>query len=84
MLDIVFSVKAVRQLAAIDKPMQRLIRSKIERLAAEPKALANQVRPLRGMDGVSRLRVGDYRVLFTREGLILAVLAVGHRRDIYE
>ena len=32
-----------------------------------------------------RLRVGDYRVLYTidEEGHIVTVLAVGHRREVY-
>ena len=29
-------------------------------------------------------RVGDYRVIFTEDGTILDVLAIGHRREIYE
>jgi mRNA-degrading endonuclease RelE of RelBE toxin-antitoxin system len=31
-----------------------------------------------------RLRVGDYRVIFTDEGVILTIFRVGHRKDIYE
>ena len=35
--------------------------------------------------GAYRLRVGDYRILFTIETEILLVLVVkvGHRRDVY-
>jgi mRNA-degrading endonuclease RelE of RelBE toxin-antitoxin system len=31
-----------------------------------------------------RLRVGDYRVSFTDEGVILTIVRVGHRKDVYE
>lgn len=38
--------------------------SKIEQYAADPASLANRVTPLIGRDG-KRLRVGEFRVLFT-------------------
>jgi mRNA interferase RelE/StbE len=31
-----------------------------------------------------RLRVGDYRVIFSIEGETMIILKVGHRRHIYE
>jgi mRNA interferase RelE/StbE len=31
-----------------------------------------------------RLRVGDWRVLFTIKADIITIHAVGHRRDIYD
>lgn len=30
-----------------------------------------------------RLRVGNYRVIFTETGIVLDVIAIGHRSDIY-
>lgn len=43
------------------------------------------VKALQGHDARWRLRVGDYRVVYTVEHgqLIVWVLAAGHRRDIY-
>jgi mRNA interferase RelE/StbE len=32
----------------------------------------------------SRLRMGDWRVIFTADGGNILVAAVGHRRDIYD
>lgn len=37
---------------------------------------------LQDRDGV-RLRVGEYRVIFVETSAEIAVVAVGHRRDIY-
>lgn len=48
-----------------------------------PAALAGQVRRLQGWSGALRLRVGDYRVIFTADGIVLQVLKVAHRRDVY-
>jgi mRNA interferase RelE/StbE len=41
------------------------------------------VKRLKGRDG-ARLRVGDWRIIFYTEGNTLVVVAVGHRREIYE
>jgi len=74
---------ALKQLRNIDAQAAKLIRAKIEQYAADPKSLANQVKALKGVEAL-RLRVGDYRVIFTEDGIVLLVLQVGHRRDIYE
>jgi len=46
---------------------------------------AFDVKALRGHDARWRPRVGDYRVVYTVEDgqLIVWVLAVGNRRDVY-
>lgn len=42
-------------------------------------------RALRGRDGY-RVRVGDYRIIYTirNDVLVVVVVTVGHRRDVYE
>jgi mRNA interferase RelE/StbE len=39
-----------------------------------------------GADGVLRVRVGDYRILYTIDDdeLLVLVVAAGHRREIYQ
>jgi mRNA interferase RelE/StbE len=41
------------------------------------------VKRLKGRAGM-RLRVGDWRIIFYVEGDTITVIAVGHRRDIYD
>ena len=41
------------------------------------------VRRLKGRRG-SRLRVGDWRVIFYEEAGSIVVVAIGHRREIYD
>jgi mRNA interferase RelE/StbE len=41
------------------------------------------VKRLKGRDG-ARLRVGDWRIIFYVERNTLVVVAVGHRREIYD
>jgi mRNA interferase RelE/StbE len=61
-----------------------LIRAKIGQYAADPASLANNIKTLRGEEGVLRLRVGDWRVLFTESGEIIAVIRIASRGDAYE
>jgi mRNA interferase RelE/StbE len=59
------------------------IENKIEAYAMNPMAFTNQVKALRGTDAL-RLRIDDYRVIFNEDFIVLDILAVGHRREIYK
>jgi len=82
MRTIVWSHEATRQFLALPPPVQDRIEAKIVELATNPAALANQIKALKGVKAF-RLRVGDYRVIFTEAGVILTILRIGHRSDIY-
>ena len=75
---------AVRQLRKLDRGAQRRVQAAIELLAREPRP--NGAKKLAGGDGEWRVRTGDYRVVYQIHDNVLLVLvvAVGHRRDIYE
>jgi mRNA interferase RelE/StbE len=61
-----------------------LIRKKIDQYVVAPLSLANNVKRLVGMDGIFRLRVGDWRVLFKDDGTVMAIIKIASRGDIYE
>lgn len=82
-MQITYSSDALRALLRMPQRDAKRIREKISLYASQPAALANNVKVLQGQGGVMRLRVGDYRVLFTEDGVVLAVLHVGHRREVY-
>ena len=73
---------ALKDLKSIGHVAAGNVIEKIAAFAADPSAFANQVKKLKGED-VLRLRVGEYRVLFTGDGQIFCILKVGHRREIY-
>ncbi len=83
MRDITYSRDAVRTLARMPTNTARLIREKIELYAVDPSSLANNVKALRGEPGVLRLRVGDWRVLFTEDGVVVAVIRIAPRGNVY-
>ncbi|WP_300539738.1 type II toxin-antitoxin system RelE/ParE family toxin [uncultured Nocardioides sp.] len=77
------SPAAARQIRTLDAPARRRIQAVVELLAQEPRPAG--AKKLVGGDGEWRVRTGDYRVIYeVRDGVLLVlVLAVGHRRDIY-
>lgn len=74
---------AVRDLTAAPKPMLKRLDACILGLAHDP--LPPGVKKLRNSDGLYRVRVSDYRIIYRIEQEILTVLVVkiGHRRDVY-
>ncbi|MBC7986208.1 MAG: type II toxin-antitoxin system RelE/ParE family toxin [Sphingomonadaceae bacterium] len=79
-----YSRDAARILARIDRATSKRIRKKVAQLAAEPETLANNVAALKGDAGLMRLRVGSWRVIFTRDMLVLEVVKVAPRGSAYE
>ena len=74
---------AVRALRKIDKPYQQRIQAVISLLAQDPRPPG--VKALQGRDGL-RVRVGDYRVIYTvhDDVLLVVVVTVGHRSSVYQ
>jgi mRNA-degrading endonuclease RelE of RelBE toxin-antitoxin system len=79
MKTVVYTRKAARGLARTPSNVETLIRSKLDQLAADPNALANNVKALKGLDDAFRLRVGDWRVLFRNDRERIVVLDIGPR-----
>jgi mRNA interferase RelE/StbE len=76
---------AVRQLRAIPQPAALTILRALAPLGDDPRRPDANVRKLSGYDDRYRLRVGDYRVIYDviDAQLVILVVGVGHRREIY-
>lgn len=61
-----------------------LLRAKINQYALDSASLANNVKALKGQEGVLRLRVGDWRVLFTETGEVIAIIRIAPRGGAYD
>jgi mRNA interferase RelE/StbE len=74
---------AARQMRKFDPQVRRRIQAAIELLATEPRPPA--AIQLVGGSGEWRVRTGDYRIVYEIEDdrLLVLVLRVGHRREIY-
>ena len=60
------------------------ITSKIAAYAENPDAQTNNVKRLKGSPPVCRLRVGDYRVIFTEGKNGIIITNIGPRGSIYD
>ncbi|AKL72780.1 cytotoxic translational repressor of toxin-antitoxin stability system [Actinobacteria bacterium IMCC26256] len=78
-----FRPAALRALRRIDKATKPRLHGVIALLAADPRPPASL--QLRGRPAY-RLRVGDYRIIYTIDDgvLLVVVITLGHRRDVYE
>ena len=74
---------AVRALRKLDPEIRGRIQGAIALLAQDPRPPAT--RALQGRPGL-RVRIGDYRIIYTVQDdvLLVVVVAIGHRREIYE
>jgi len=77
------SPAALRQLRKLDSAARVRLQAAIELLAGTPRPPG--AKKLVGGTGEWRIRTGDYRVVYEihDDHLLILVVAVGHRRDIY-
>jgi mRNA interferase RelE/StbE len=82
MYRIVLSRRATKELDALMDDVAARILARLEGLRTNPRP--TDVKKLRGRDGW-RIRVGDYRVIYSinDKDLLILVVRVGHRSDIY-
>lgn len=83
MRQISYTKTAIRALRRMPANTALLIRSKIEAYVKDPASQGNNVKALKGREGI-RLRVGDWRVIMDDQGNVLAVLDIGPRGGIYD
>ena len=75
--------RARKRLALLDGPVRHRVAASIDKLSLEPRPSGAVA--LTGRPGVLRIRSGDYRILYEirDDQLIVLVIDVGHRREIY-
>jgi mRNA interferase RelE/StbE len=75
--------KAVKQLSMIPAKFAEKIDILIQSLAVDPRPL--NCKKLQGYESVYRVRLADYRVLYTiaDEKLTVEVIQIGNRKDVY-
>jgi len=82
-----FDPAAIKELERLDKTVERrIVRFLRERVANldDPRQMGGSLQGTRS--GLWRYRVGDYRIICSLEHdrLVVLVLQVGHRRDVYK
>ena len=81
--EIVVLPAARKALRKLDSTARERIGTKIDRLARNPRP--SGCKKLEGGDELYRIRVGDFRVIYRIEDevLVVAVVTIGNRRDVY-
>jgi mRNA interferase RelE/StbE len=81
---ITIAPSAIKTLGTFENALRTRIQKRIEELADTPRH--RQSKKLKGEDNLYRNRVGVYRIVYTIQDdkLIVLVLAIGHRREIYD
>ena len=79
-----FAPSAERAFRKLTRDLQDRLGKTIDKLALNP--LPNGVKKLSGEINLFRVRVGDYRIIYQMKSseLIILVVRVGHRKDIYD
>ena len=82
--EVTLAPAAARQLRKFDPQVRRRVQAAIELLADDPRPPT--ATRLVGGAGEWRVRTGDYRIIYEIEEnrLLVLVLNVGHRREIYQ
>ncbi|MDB5284796.1 MAG: addiction module toxin, RelE/StbE family [Bacteroidota bacterium] len=81
---VVIKERAVKQLSKIPKKFARKIDEIIQSLAQEPRPIG--CKKLQGYDDVYRMRFSEYRIVYliTDTKLIVEIIQIGNRKDIYD
>jgi mRNA interferase RelE/StbE len=80
-VDVLLSRKAQKFIDGLNDPVKSRIIDALEKLQQEPPE--GDIKPLYG-DGGFRLRVGGYRILFSKTQDNLVVAEIGSRGQIYK
>jgi mRNA interferase RelE/StbE len=74
---------AARELAAVAEPHKGRIKAAIQALADDPRP--SGCVKMTGLRDIFRIRIGDYRVTYQVQDRVLVVIVVkvGHRREVY-
>lgn len=83
--EVVFSDKAEKALAKLDRPVQKRIRDVLDAVAASglPRGRGHSLTG--NLAGLWRYRVGDYRIIVDIQDarLVIVALDIGHRSGVY-
>jgi mRNA interferase RelE/StbE len=87
MYTLTFLTSAKKEFKKLDSLAQKRIKKKLLLLVENPEILKNNIKPLKGEhQGKFRLRISQYRVIFhiKEDKLIITIIRIGHRKEIYE
>ena len=82
-MKITYTKQATKILRTMPRKTAMRILTAIEKVAENPATADLDIRALQGRDGY-RLRVGDWRVIYSQDGVVLAVERIAPRGKVYK
>ncbi len=85
-MKVIFSKNAEKQVTKLDKPIQKRIFDYMEEVARLDNPRSRGKGLVGDLRGLWRYRVGDYRILchIQDDKLVIGVVEIGHRKEVYE
>lgn len=83
MKEIAYSKTAQKVLMRMPRNWAIRIRDKISAYATDPASQASNIKALQGMDGMLRLRVGDWRIVMC-DDVVLEIVDIKARGSAYK
>lgn len=82
---ILFQKSAYKEYRALPKEIGKRVDQVLEILAVNPLSEILRFKRIRGKENHYRVRVGEYRIIYSPQErvLIVRVIRIGHRRDVY-
>jgi mRNA interferase RelE/StbE len=84
--EVVFKKSALKELQTLPDRMQRKVLDAVQLLTLNPYTELLQIKKMKGADGLYRIRIQNYRVIYLIENQVIkiTVIKIGHRKDVYE
>ena len=85
MYRILFQKSAFKEYQKLPKKVQLRVNEALEILSINPLSEVLRFKKIRGIENHYRIRVGDYRLIYSPqdEQLVVRVIRVGNRKDVY-
>ena len=82
---VLFQKSAYKEYLALARSMQKRVDQVLEILRINPLSEVLRFKKIRGKENHYRIRVGDYRIIYSPQAsaLIVRVIRIGHRKDVY-
>ena len=81
---VTYSKPAAKVLRGLPANLVRTIDGKMQQYASNPASLVNNVIKMQGRREYMRLRVGDWRVIFTEDAVVINVVKIDTRGGVYK
>ena len=83
--EVLFQKSAYKEYKALPKQIKKRVDQVLEILSIDPLSEVLKYKRIRGKENHYRIRVGEYRIIYSPQErvLIVRVIRIGHRKDVY-